>query len=262
VIGKPGTSKSYAVDRLDDVKLKLDEDVRLTVKRYMSSKSASPDGIRSQFLDAAFQVMMNGNFRVTHGCGEIVSSGNNEVIPLVFLDEMGLGHVNPKKPMKCLHSILDLGIDVNDSGFRLKIPTIGVSNYVMDYANMNRVIFVCTELPETTEIQNVFLVALIDSLRANSARPCLSSKEFSEFPQCKILCGRNLSEKDLCKIIESEREKIGKVLNAVLGGVQFTLSLRSVFSAYDLIQQALNLSVEKKNKNELIWLARKLALEL
>jgi hypothetical protein len=60
------------------------------------------------------------------------------VIPLVFIHTMDLNHLNPVQPLKFSHRSLDLEIEVDDAKNRRYISTIGVSNYELDFANMNR----------------------------------------------------------------------------------------------------------------------------
>ena len=137
IIGMPGTSKSYAVELL---KKKYGKKLSLCI--YMSSRSSSPDGIKSQYYDAAYL--------------EIENQDDKEFHSMVFIDEMGNANINPSRPLKFLHSILDGGIELNQEGYTQKIATAGVSNYAMDFANMNRGILVFTDLPDKEEIVKVF----------------------------------------------------------------------------------------------------------
>jgi hypothetical protein len=138
IVGMPGTSKSFAVELLEGPSLN-DPNRPYRVHKYVSSKTSSPDGIKSQFFDAVFRSVTEPNLH-----------------PIVFIDEMGLANLNPAQPLKFLHGILDHGIAAYGRRNLRKIATIGVSNYELDFANMNRAIVVCTELPHPDELVTVF----------------------------------------------------------------------------------------------------------
>jgi hypothetical protein len=64
--------------------------------------------------------------------------------------------LSPLQPLKLLHGILDHGIEVCGRRNRQMIPTIGVSNYELNFAHMNRGIVICTELPKSNELVSIF----------------------------------------------------------------------------------------------------------
>ncbi|KAK8895651.1 hypothetical protein M9Y10_024121 [Tritrichomonas musculus] len=142
VIGMPGTSKSYAVELLKD-----HYKDKMYLSTYMSSRTSSPDGIKSQYYDAIYKEIENE---------EKDKSSNKDNLYVVFIDEMGNANINPSRPLKFLHGILDHGLILNETGYSKIIPTIGVSNYTMDFANMNRGVLVYTDLPDINEILKVF----------------------------------------------------------------------------------------------------------
>jgi hypothetical protein len=72
VIGMLGTSKSSVITLLEDRNYKLPEPERLRIHKYMSSKTSSADGIKSQYLEAAFRKLTDSSF-----------------MPVIFTDEMG-----------------------------------------------------------------------------------------------------------------------------------------------------------------------------
>ncbi|KAK8872073.1 hypothetical protein M9Y10_007831 [Tritrichomonas musculus] len=139
VIGMPGTSKSYAVELLKD-----HYKDKMYLSTYMSSRTSSPDGIKSQYYDAIYKEIENEK------------NGKSNNLYVVFIDEMGNANINPSRPLKFLHGILDHGLILNETGYSKIVPTIGVSNYTMDFANMNRGVLVYTDLPDIGEILKVF----------------------------------------------------------------------------------------------------------
>ena len=59
----------------------------------------------------------------------------DEVIPVLYFDEMGLAEESPNNPLKVIHS--ELEYDDNE----LKIGFVGISNWRLDASKMNRTIF-------------------------------------------------------------------------------------------------------------------------
>ena len=241
IIGMPGTSKSYAVDLLESQEM-IDD---LYLLKYMSSRSSSAEGIRSEYYDAGYLLVRP-------------NSVDDHYVPVLFIDEMGLANINPAKPLKFLHSILDLGIEMNDCGYYEKIATIGVSNYAMDFANMNRMVLVFTELPTVEELQRVFAFRefrLGNKLDLDEAVPA----NFDDFKSLDTLLGYldgNVSTNGSFDQHNSDiREFFDKLWPA---GIPNSISLRALYSLQGLLGELRKAATDSEKKR----LTTKIGLEL
>ena len=75
----------------------------------------------------------------------------------MVLDEVGLAEDSPKMPLKTLHPLLEDGeseddiIQTEDSFTR--VAFIGLSNWALDPAKMNRGIMLCRNEPDDNELE-------------------------------------------------------------------------------------------------------------
>ena len=136
VVGKPGCSKSLAIQLIrSNLRGKDSKDPffktlpHLYVVSYQGSKSSTSEGIREIFQKAS-------NYK-SH-------NKNANVLPVVLLDEVGLAENSPNNPLKVLHSILEPG-----KGKLPEVAVVGISNWALDAAKMNRAIHLSR--PEPTE---------------------------------------------------------------------------------------------------------------
>lgn len=240
IIGMPGTSKSFAVDLLEAGGMIKG----LRLFKYMSSRSASADGIKSEYYDAGYLIARSGN--------------KDCLTPVLFIDEMGLGNINPNKPFKFLHSILDMGIEMNDDGYHVMIPTIGVSNYALDFANMNRMVLVFTELPSIAELTSVFAFARFRSscpkvlqdvaaLKIDPEDPAsLYSNEFSK-AYGKISSYLSVASKTgLDAAFVDQYNKVEKFFAALWPEqVPDSISLRAIYTLQELVSNSDKPEIEK-----------------
>ena len=67
---------------------------------------------------------------------------------MIFFDEMGLAEHSPNNPLKVIHSALEYDQNEDDK----KIAFVGISNWVLDAAKMNRGISI--SIPEPDEEDN------------------------------------------------------------------------------------------------------------
>ena len=75
-------------------------------------------------------------------------------VSIVVLDEIGLAEDSPKMPLKTLHPLLEDGCpDDEDPETYKKVAFIGISNWALDPAKMNRGILVQREVPDVTELR-------------------------------------------------------------------------------------------------------------
>ncbi|GLD49869.1 E3 ubiquitin-protein ligase rnf213-alpha-like protein, partial [Lates japonicus] len=76
----------------------------------------------------------------------------NEYISVVVLDEIGLAEDSPKMPLKTLHPLLEEGCVDDEPQPHKRVGFIGISNWALDPAKMNRGIFVSRGDPNQQEL--------------------------------------------------------------------------------------------------------------
>ncbi|XP_078510203.1 E3 ubiquitin-protein ligase RNF213 isoform X2 [Lissotriton helveticus] len=144
LVGKPGSSKSLAKTIVADAMQgqTAHEDLYRKLKQihlvsFQCSPHSTPEGIIGTFKQCArFQ------------------KGKNleEYVSVVVLDEIGLAEDSPKMPLKTLHPLLEDGCIDNDPQPHKKVGFIGISNWALDPAKMNRGIFVSRGDPDMKEL--------------------------------------------------------------------------------------------------------------
>lgn len=76
----------------------------------------------------------------------------------MVLDEVGLAEDSPKMPLKTLHPLLDDGNQNDDDIMNMEdsitpVAFIGLSNWALDPAKMNRGIMLCRNEPDGDELE-------------------------------------------------------------------------------------------------------------
>uniref|UniRef100_A0A8B9GXZ7 RING-type E3 ubiquitin transferase n=1 Tax=Astyanax mexicanus TaxID=7994 RepID=A0A8B9GXZ7_ASTMX len=144
LVGKPGSSKSLSKTLVADAMqgqaahselYKRLKQIHLT--SYQCSPHSTAEGIINTFKQCArFQ------------------EGKNlkEYVSVVVLDEIGLAEDSPKMPLKTLHPLLEEGCIDDDPLPHKKVGFIGISNWALDPAKMNRGIFVSRGDPDQNEL--------------------------------------------------------------------------------------------------------------
>ncbi|XP_039201899.1 E3 ubiquitin-protein ligase RNF213-like isoform X2 [Crotalus tigris] len=134
LIGKPGSSKSLAktivADAMQGQAAYSDlykELKQIHLVSFQCSPHSTPEGIINTFKHCA-------RFQEGKNLGEYVS--------VVVLDEIGLAEDSPKMPLKTLHPLLEDGCIDDDPLPHKKVGFVGISNWALDPAKMNRGIFV------------------------------------------------------------------------------------------------------------------------
>ncbi|WAR07202.1 R213A-like protein, partial [Mya arenaria] len=147
LVGKPGSSKSLAKTIVSDAmqgnsaKHKLFRLLKqVQMVSFQCSPLSTPDGIVGTFRQCA-------QFQKDKDLQTFVSA--------VVLDEVGLAEDSPRMPLKTLHPLLEDGCqgDEKPEPF-MKVAFIGISNWALDPAKMNRGILVQREVPDLEELQN------------------------------------------------------------------------------------------------------------
>lgn len=144
LVGKPGSSKSLSKTLVADAmqgqaahsdlykKLK-----QIHLVSFQCSPHSTPEGIINTFKQ----------------CGRFQEGKNlNEYISVVVLDEIGLAEDSPKMPLKTLHPLLEEGCIDDEPLPHKKVGFIGISNWALDPAKMNRGIFVSRGDPDLREL--------------------------------------------------------------------------------------------------------------
>ncbi|XP_061567178.1 E3 ubiquitin-protein ligase rnf213-alpha [Cololabis saira] len=165
LVGKPGSSKSLSKTLVADAmqgqaahselyrKLK-----QIHLVSFQCSPHSTPDGIINTFKQ----------------CGRFQEGKNlREYISVVVLDEIGLAEDSPKMPLKTLHPLLEEGCIDDEPLPHKKVGFIGISNWALDPAKMNRGIFVSRGDPDLKE--------LIESAKGICASDVMVSEKVRDF---------------------------------------------------------------------------------
>ena len=141
LVGKPGCSKSLSVQLLksnlrgkDSQNEYLKSLPQLYILSYQCSESSTSEGILKVFDKAEKYRKANEN---------------QGVMPVVLLDEVGLAEASKFNPLKVLHSLLE----PEDDDFP-KIAVVGLSNWSLDAAKMNRAIHLSRPDMDVDELHN------------------------------------------------------------------------------------------------------------
>ncbi|XP_016335836.1 E3 ubiquitin-protein ligase rnf213-beta-like [Sinocyclocheilus anshuiensis] len=135
LVGKPGSSKSLAKTVIADAMQRQASHCDIFKKfkevhmvSFQCSPHSSPEGIIGTFRNCA-RFQKDKNF--------------DEYVSVVVLDEIGLAEDSPQMPLKTLHPLLEDGcIDSDNPQPHMKVGFVGISNWALDPAKMNRGIFV------------------------------------------------------------------------------------------------------------------------
>ncbi|XP_032802457.2 E3 ubiquitin-protein ligase rnf213-alpha isoform X1 [Petromyzon marinus] len=145
LVGKPGSSKSLAktivADAMQGKSARSDlfrGYKQLHLVSFQCSPHSSSEGIISTFRQSA-HFQQNQNFQ--------------EYVSVVVLDEVGLAEDSPQMPLKALHPLLEDGcVDEEKPEQYKKVGFIGISNWALDPAKMNRGILVFRGVPDEKEL--------------------------------------------------------------------------------------------------------------
>ncbi|KAJ8320969.1 hypothetical protein KUTeg_002556 [Tegillarca granosa] len=134
---------------------------------------------RFQFMEGSESSTSDGIIKVFERAKEIQSSEN--ILPLVILDEIGLAEVSQFNPLKVLHSLLE-PVDRDT----LDVAVVGISNWALDAAKMNRAIHLCRPDMDYADVYKTGL-SIVESFTSNvidndidefeTARPVLSDSK-------------------------------------------------------------------------------------
>ncbi|CAC5398278.1 RNF213 [Mytilus coruscus] len=126
LVGKPGCSKSLSMQLIrsnlrgkDSTSHLFQEMPQLFCVSFQGSESSTSDGIIKVFEKAEKYQKHNDE---------------RDVLSVVILDEIGLAEISKFNPLKVLHGL----IERHDE--QIKVAVVGISNWALDAAKMNRAI--------------------------------------------------------------------------------------------------------------------------
>ncbi|XP_070250935.1 E3 ubiquitin-protein ligase RNF213 isoform X3 [Myotis yumanensis] len=144
LVGKPGSSKSLAKTIVADAMqgpAAPSELFRSLKQVYLVSFQCSPHSTPQGIV---------GTFK---HCARLQQGRDLEqYVSVVVLDEVGLAEDSPQMPLKALHPLLEDGCIEDDPAPHKKVGFIGISNWALDPAKMNRGIFVSRGSPSQREL--------------------------------------------------------------------------------------------------------------
>lgn len=145
LVGKPGSSKSLAKTIVGNAMLgkasvnQLFKEMKsVHMVSFQCSPLSTPEGIIGTFEQCA-QLQRDKEL--------------DKHVAVVVLDEVGLAEDSPKMPLKTLHPLLEYGCEIDGQVEEYsKVGFIGISNWALDPAKMNRGILVLREVPDEEEL--------------------------------------------------------------------------------------------------------------
>ena len=153
LVGPPGCSKTLSINLLKNFMKGINSNSKfwkqypqLFVTSFQGSLTATSSAIKKTFIKAENHIK---NWLKNKKIKENEEIDGNDIISLVFIDEIGLCEISPLNPLKVIHSFLEL--DYKNKKDIEKIAFVGISNWKLDASKMNRGIFLNVFSPESNE---------------------------------------------------------------------------------------------------------------
>ena len=127
VVGKPGCSKSLSIQLIIRI-MRGEFSESNFLKKYPTINSTGFQGSETNTPENIENIFMEAEKKI---------SDNDKMVSLLVFDELGLSEKSPTNCLKVLHSKLEMSLNPNEK----KIGFIGISNWGLDAAKMNRAIF-------------------------------------------------------------------------------------------------------------------------
>lgn len=141
IVGKPGSSKSLA------------KSIVMTAMSGRNSKSALFRELKEAYFINFQCSPLTTSEMIFSAFNEAralqVDSDMEKTVAVVNLDEIGLAEGSESMPLKILHPLLDQSTDEPSD---LQVAVIGISNWALDPAKMNRGLFVARGEPDINEL--------------------------------------------------------------------------------------------------------------
>ena len=168
LVGPPGCSKTLCFNLLKNEmkgyhsKSKFWQQYpQLFVTSYQGSLTSTSKGIIDAFKDAEKKlkdyISKEQKNKANDKKIDEQSKKDKGIIVCVFIDEIGLCEIAPSNPLKALHAYLEL--DYKNINIEEKLAFVGISNWKLDAAKMNRGIYLNVINP-TSEITQMKKTAL------------------------------------------------------------------------------------------------------
>ena len=189
IVGKPGCSKSLSVQLLyksqkgeefSDNKI-FNNLPKLVLTSYQGSLGSTSEGVVKVFRTARKYL-------------ENKKQKKDNIISVVYFDEMGLAEHSKNNPLKVIHS--ELEYDLNEGN--KKISFVGISNWILDASKMNRGIYLSItppDLKDLVETSETISKTYDDSL-ANKNKEFFSNLAETYFNYKEILKTKYIKNED------------------------------------------------------------------
>ena len=141
IVGQPGSSKTLAMRLVRD-------NFSLTNKTAFFRDWPSVEVIPFQCSPLARAEGIEHTFALAQKKQQVAAEKNADVIVVVLLDEVGLAEQSPHRPLKVLHRLLEP--THIESG--TQVACVGLSNWRLDAASMNRTTFLFRVPPSSKEL--------------------------------------------------------------------------------------------------------------
>lgn len=96
--------------------------------------------------------MLSLNVSQIFAKAESLLKNNTKQQPVVLLDEVGLADVSRHNPLKVLHSKLEQSISSRQTGDSSRVAVVGISNWSLDAAKMNRAVHISLSDPSQEDL--------------------------------------------------------------------------------------------------------------
>jgi hypothetical protein len=133
IVGRPGSTKSASLDALVASTDRASTEERGQFFRYWCP-------IKKFVIQCTRETTADAILRVARSAAaqQRISDQKNELRRCVIvLEEVGIAVGSKHNPLMVLHSLIDRGVPMDDGTFQ-KLPIVGISNWSLDAAKMNR----------------------------------------------------------------------------------------------------------------------------
>ena len=131
VVGKPGCSKSLSIQLIIRI-MRGEFSNSNFLKKYPTISSTGFQGSETNTPESIENIFKEAEKKIDTSLTE------KKILSLLVFDELGLSERSPTNCLKVLHSKLEMSLDPEENK---QISFIGISNWRLDAAKMNRTIF-------------------------------------------------------------------------------------------------------------------------
>ncbi|XP_036412416.1 E3 ubiquitin-protein ligase rnf213-alpha-like [Colossoma macropomum] len=249
LVGKPGSSKSLsktvAADALQGKSSRSElfkSYKQAQLLSFQCSAHSTSDGIISTFRQCA-QLQKKKNL--------------DEYVSVVVLDEIGLAEDSPKMPLKTLHPLLECGsIDDEEPEDYKKVGFIGMSNWSLDPAKMNRGILLFRASPREGELEKtareIYSAARPLSKEIEESLPTLT-KAYSEILKKQVNEFYGLRDYyNLIKVIVTYAQSSEPSTADLARAVQRNFGILDSVNSLDIFSEEFNVEVKPAKTIDLV----------